>query len=242
MQASTAMYPKTAEIIKQMPYEGTKVPVEGKKPKTVWTPTEGLNVPADATPEEAHEHFIEFTKNNLLALHDAVAPEIREGSMQWYDGANKIATDRALKYGKPVENTAGVYAALSPQMDWYKNASLGDRVMDTMHTQQDTAFTPAMWKWARTYAKGDPDTLALYRSMAPTKDSPGRTLGSINDPDTKAHWISGVRRSAQFARLQPRQSRRLIRLASAEGGWEQRGCWLGHDGHDFQRREGVRGA
>lgn len=189
LQASPAVYPKTAAIIKEMPYEGTKVPVEGKKPKTVWTPTQGLNVPADATPAEAHEHFIEFTKSNLLALHDAVPPEIREGSAQWYDGANKIATDRALQYGKPVENTAGVYAALSPQMDWYKNASLGDRVMDTMHNQQDTAFTPAMWKWARTYAKGDPDTLALYRSMAPTKDSPGRTLGSINDPDTKAHWI-----------------------------------------------------
>jgi uncharacterized membrane protein (UPF0127 family) len=193
MQASDALYPKTADIIKEMPYTGvkTKAPAEpGKKAKTttVWTPTGDLNIPADATPEEAHEAFIEHAKSNILALHDAVPEDIREGSKQWYDGANTIAKQRAQQYDRPLENVAGVYAALSPQMDWYKNASLGDRVMDISHSKGNMPFSPEMQTWADKYLKNSTsedvsDSAAIFDKI---KDTP---LGQITDPLERAHWI-----------------------------------------------------
>jgi hypothetical protein len=182
MQASEALYPKTAAIIKEMPYTGVKEG-KGKKAKTVWSPTGDLNIPADATPEEAHEALINHAKSNILALHDAVPDDIRAGSMQWYDGANTIAKQRAQQYGRPLENVAGVYAALSPQMDWYKNASLGDRVMDIAHTKGNMPFSPEMQEWANKYAKGDPDSAEIFDKI---KDKP---LGQLTDPLEKAHWI-----------------------------------------------------
>jgi hypothetical protein len=193
LQASGDMYPKTADIIKEMPYTGvkTKVPAQdGKKAKTTttWTPTGDLNIPADATPEEAHEAFIEHAKSNILALHDAVPDDIRQGSMQWYDGANTIAKQRAQQYDRPLENIAGTYAALSPQMDWYKNASLGDRVMDISTRQGNTAFSPEMQSWVGDYLKSSSSkdtakSAAIYDAI---KDKP---LGQITDPLERAHWI-----------------------------------------------------
>jgi hypothetical protein len=164
-----------------MPY--VKGPVVDEK--QTWLPTSLHNFPDDATDDEVHQGLIAHWKSNLLALHDAVPEEIRPYSQLWYDGANSRASQKALQYGRPVENTSGVYAALSPQKDWFENVSLGDRVMDIMHNQQDTPFTPEMWKWAKTYAKGDPDTLATYKMFNNT----GRTLGQINDPENQALWL-----------------------------------------------------
>ncbi|HEY3623729.1 MAG TPA: hypothetical protein VGL12_15310, partial [Roseiarcus sp.] len=191
IQSDPVLAAKTANVAREMPYvEEPTGEVDAKgKPKTRWAPTNLLNIPDDATPEQAHATLVDHFKSNILALHDAVPEEIRPGSMQWYDGANNRATQQAVRYGRPVENTSGVYAALSPQMDWFKNVSLGDRVMDIMHTQQDTPFSPEMWKWAKTYAKGDPDTLATYESMRPISDYGGRKLGEINDPETQALWL-----------------------------------------------------
>jgi len=204
IQSQPAMYAKTAQVAREMPYvKGDPVPVMDRKtgqpkidPKTgqpvmkpSWVPTGQHNFPADWTDDQVHEALVEFHKSNILALHDAVPEDIRPSSSLWYDGANNRATQKAVIYGRPVENTAGVYASLSPQKDWFENVSLGDRVMDIMHNQQDTPFSPEMWKWARTFAAGDPERLAIYKSMRPTKDYPGRTLGSINDPETQALWL-----------------------------------------------------
>jgi hypothetical protein len=193
MQAAPKMYEKTADIIKEMPYTGvkTKIPAQGgkkAKTETTWTPTSDLNIPADATPEEAHEAFIEHAKNNILALHDAVPEDIRQGSQQWYDGANTIARQRATTYDRPLENIAGVYAALSPQMDWYKNASLGDRVMDISHRQGNTPFSPQMQEWAENYLKNSTaaDTTKSAAIIDKIKTLP---LGQITDPVERAHWI-----------------------------------------------------
>ena len=187
MQASTDAYPKTSDIIKEMPYTGVKEG-KGKAAKTTWTPTSDLNIPADATPEEAHEALIDHAKSNILALHDAVPEDIRNGSMQWYDGANTIAKQRAQQYDRPLENIAGVYAALSPQMDWYKNASLGDRVMDILHTKSNMPFSPEMQAWTDSYLKGSSssDTAISQAIFDKIKDKP---LGQITEPLERAHWI-----------------------------------------------------
>ena len=187
MQAHPPTYAKTANVARQMPFVKSTVETDDG-PKVQWNPTGLHNIPETATSEEAHQALVAHWKSNILALHDAVPDEIRPGSMLWYDGANARAAQKAVTYNRPVENTAGVYAALSPQKDWFENVSLGDRVMDVMHNQQNTPFTPEMWTWARSAIK-DPDDLATLRSMRPTKGFAGRTLGAINDPHGQALWV-----------------------------------------------------
>ena len=73
--------------------------------------------------------FIDEAADNLLYIFDNVRPEVRDVSRQWYVGANRIANELSEKYGVTVETASGVLAALSPQKDWYQNASLAERVL-----------------------------------------------------------------------------------------------------------------
>lgn len=98
--------------------------------------------------QEVIKAFKALIKSNLLALYDAVEPEIRERSKLWYDGARKQAEDWAARYGIEVEAVAGVMAALSPQKDWFMNQTQAERVLDIMFHQQDTVTTPEMEAWA----------------------------------------------------------------------------------------------
>lgn len=86
------------------------------------------------------EQFIEHAKDNLLYLFDSVPPEIRDRSQKWYDGANRLTLSLADQYQVSPDTAAGVMAALSPQQDWFMNADLGRRVIDTWSTQSDTVF------------------------------------------------------------------------------------------------------
>ena len=107
-----------------------------------------VNIPADiaknASNEELAEHFIEHMKANLLDLHDQIPPEIRERSQKWYDGARNITDNWSKKFNLPDYSVAGVLAALSPQMDWYKNVSLAHRTLNIMANHHDDKADDAM--------------------------------------------------------------------------------------------------
>jgi hypothetical protein len=107
-----------------------------------------INVPQSAalrmSDDELAEHFIEHMKDNLLALHDQIRPDIRERSSKWYDGARAITDRQSAKYNLPDHSVAGVYAALSPQKDWFQNVSLGNRVLHIMANHHDTPMDDAM--------------------------------------------------------------------------------------------------
>ena len=85
-------------------------------------------------PKAAAEVLKEHVVQNLLYLHDKVPEATRQRSKMWYDGANKISQDYADKYNLPLESVAGAMAALSPQKDWYQNADLGRRVIETINS------------------------------------------------------------------------------------------------------------
>ena len=128
------------------------------------------------------------TKGNLLYLHDQMPADIRQQSKAWYDGANRIASDSSKKYNIPIEGASGIYASLSPQMDWYKNVSLGNRVLDIMHNQSNTSFTQEMGIKARQLIdnpKGgfNPQVAKLVDSLA------GKKLQDLTDPVEKAIWL-----------------------------------------------------
>ena len=93
---------------------------------------------------EQAQKFVEHVKNNLLFVYDSIDPQIRERSAKWYEGANKLMQELADKHGLTLEQTAAVAANLSPQKDWYMNASLAERVVDIYQESINESFTPEM--------------------------------------------------------------------------------------------------
>lgn len=81
-------------------------------------------------PESRVQAFHDESVDNLLWLYDQVPGEVRDISRQWYVGANRMANDIAQRNGISTESASGVIAALSPQKDWYQNASLAERLVD----------------------------------------------------------------------------------------------------------------
>jgi hypothetical protein len=148
------------------------------------------NYPLSAAtdPESVFRTMEDQITENLLFLHDKMPADVRQGSMQWYDGANRIASVSATKYGLPIEATAGVYAALSPQMDWYKNVSLGDRVLDIMSTKTDISFTPGMKRKA-TQLIESPTGGFNAQTAKVVKTLLGKRLSDLDNPVEKAIWL-----------------------------------------------------
>ena len=71
-------------------------------------------------------------RENLNWIMDKLPQEFQDRAKYWYVGANRFSEELAIKYGIPRQSMSGVLAALSPQMDWFKNASLGERVVDAV--------------------------------------------------------------------------------------------------------------
>lgn len=96
------------------------------------------------TDAESVERYIEEVKGNLLWLHDTYGDDYRDRGSQWYDGARRITEAWMQRYGIEDNQVAGVLAALSPQMDWFTNVSLGERVIDTFLYGQDISWDTDM--------------------------------------------------------------------------------------------------
>jgi len=96
------------------------------------------------TNKSAAAALIGHVKQNLLSIYDAVPEATRAISKQWYKGANKIVQRMAGKHGVSLAQASAVAANLSPQKDWYQNASLAERVMDIFHGEQSSAFDSQM--------------------------------------------------------------------------------------------------
>ena len=128
------------------------------------------------------EEFVEHAKDNLLWLWDNVPDQTKQRSMQWYDGANKVTTALADQYQLPATSAAGVMAAMSPQKDWFMNADLGRRVIDTYANQQSTPFNDDMFGKA----------ISIY---SPDKFGPildgirGKSFADLETAKEKAIWL-----------------------------------------------------
>jgi hypothetical protein len=160
-------------------------------------PNVRADVAQNADNDSLAEHFINHAKENLLALHDAVPPEVRARSKKWYDGARAITEKWAKEYNLPDHAIAGVLAAMSPQKDWYQNVSLAHRVIHTMRGMGENfyrgfTFSPEMEKTLQnTKSLNKPEYSGLHNMIR------GKSLGDIdraNIPDdekaiAKAMWV-----------------------------------------------------
>jgi hypothetical protein len=138
------------------------------------------------SPEEIVEAQVEMQRGNLEFLHDKfgdeLGPEILEEAKLWYEGAHDIAYGQGARYGTDIEPVAAVYAALSPQQDWFKNVSLGDRVLDIYFNGKDLRFDKRMLDNLGNFGMG-PEDRALARGMY------GRKFGDLATSREKAVFI-----------------------------------------------------
>ena len=96
------------------------------------------------TDEQKAEAFVELVKGNLLNLFDRVPPDTRQNSKLWYKGANALVRRFADRHGLSMEQASAVAANLSPQKDWYQNASLAERTIDIYFNNANQPFTQEM--------------------------------------------------------------------------------------------------
>lgn len=144
-------------------------------------------MPAD----EAAQAYIDQARGNLNYLYDRSPRIIQERSPHWYDGANRIAQALSDRYGIPLQSSGGAIAALSPQMDWFKNASLAERTGDIIFdpAKQRLTMTPEMVAYSNS-----PEGFK-WTQAGKNKDIYDRIVGkSLNDiaPDDyvgRAMWV-----------------------------------------------------
>lgn len=161
--ASPGAYKKTADLIRQYP---------------------GVRIPPAASDDAAVGAFVDHARDNILAMHDSIPRETAARTGGWYDGANTMAHEWGHEFDLPPQATAGIMAALSPNMDWFKNVEQARRVIQTHQQQARTALTPEMRAYGTNYAqqlledgkpKGAADIIESLRQFdgVPLKDITG---------------------------------------------------------------------
>ncbi len=139
---------------------------------------------ASAPAPELAEIFRGRLKDNLLWIHDH--PDLdpwRERAKLWYDGANRLATDRSLQTGVQRPSVSGVYSRLSPGAHWFENVASADHLMNIHTNMGDFRWTPMMNDKAGELFGGNPDLNALVDKIR------GRKLDDLENPAEKALWI-----------------------------------------------------
>lgn len=132
--------------------------------------------------DDVVRRFQQHIVQNLVWMYDHIPKHIRARSAIWYEGAHRIARKRAEQFGIPLASVAGVYAALSPQKDWYQNASLGDRLIDIYHNHGHEGLTKDMAKKAQElFGEKDPALVARLKQ--------GKSLHDMRDLEDKGAWI-----------------------------------------------------
>jgi hypothetical protein len=124
---------KLASVLAEYP----NVNIDGKSIRTI---------------NDANFVFDKFKKNvkdNLKWLYNQFSDEVRTITKLWYDGANIVSNEIANQYGYSTNQVSGVMAVLSPQMDWFRNLSLGKRVIDIYNTKMDSTLDDKMADYIR---------------------------------------------------------------------------------------------
>jgi len=141
---------------------------------------------------QAVQEYLKQTSENLAYLHERSPQVMKDRSPLWYEGANQIADALAQRWGIPRRSASAMLASLSPQMDWFKNASLGERLGDIMTSAAaGRPMTQDMIDYAHSrmgtkdwqYLKPGSENLDIFRAIR------GKTLDELTDPLEKAMWI-----------------------------------------------------
>lgn len=103
-----------------------------------------IRIDETATEQQQLEQIISHMTSNLLWLHDAMEPAIRERARMWYVGGRRLVDWLAERHGMSPMGAATVFAVLSPQKNWYENVGLGIRIIDIVATQGSATMDAEM--------------------------------------------------------------------------------------------------
>ena len=136
------------------------------------------------------KEFKDAVKSNLKWLYNSFGNDVRDISKLWYDGANKICNKISSEYNYSLEQVSGVMAVLSPQMDWFRNLSLGERVIDIYTNQQDSLFDSKMIDYVKNATSGTgKNKVPLFKDAEEIVSRvDGKKLSELNNKD-KAYFI-----------------------------------------------------
>ena len=135
-------------------------------------------------PEDAAEFVSAMQKENLNWVMDKLPKDFQNRAKLWYVGANRFSEELSIKYGVPRSSMSGVVAALSPQMDWFKNASLAERVADAVINNRNFPWSSEMTSVAKKYpAFTDKNNAKVWESIK------GKSYSDLETTKQKAMWI-----------------------------------------------------
>jgi hypothetical protein len=133
-------------------------------------------------PQDVVRNYINQSAGNLDFIYRNVPQLIREEAPQWYQSANQFANQLAGRYGIERPSMYAGLAALSPQKDWYQNASLAERMVDIMHEKANVPMTSNMRALGPVIfpKPKDAENLAAIQ---------GARLNDLTDPVQRAMWL-----------------------------------------------------
>jgi hypothetical protein len=136
-------------------------------------------------PEDQLSGYIDQARGNLNFLYENAPDIMRQRSPLWYEGANNFSDVLASRYGIPRQSSSAAIAALSPQMDWYKNASLAERVGDAIFSPTASRrMTPEMEAFQKSS-----EALTNDANQRVFDAIRGKRLSDLTDPLDQALWI-----------------------------------------------------
>jgi len=127
---------------------------------------------------EAMKHF----EDNLQFLIDITPAGKVARNREWYVGANNFAHTLADRYGLDHRSVAGTIAALSPQKDWYQNASLAERMADINFQKSDVVTSNDMLDFGM-------NNLKKQEQIDVLSDIAGKRLSDLDTDLERAVWI-----------------------------------------------------
>jgi hypothetical protein len=142
--------------------------------------------------DEAARAYIRQAAGNLDYLYRRSPEIMQQRSPLWYEGAHEVADAFARRWGVPRQSVSAVLASLSPQMDWFKNASLGERVGDLMTS---AAAGRPMTSEMGAMARSDKMLPLLSGERTGTKNREalaaitGKSFDQLTDPLEQALWL-----------------------------------------------------
>lgn len=165
-----------------------------------------LDPSVNASDQEIADEYVRFGRDNLGAVHDRIVAT-KEGrargaqSQTWYDGSHDIRDIWAHEYELPPLSTGVAIAVLSPQKDWYQNASLAERAIRIITGREKGslgAYTEDMHRRLQqidSMNKYDGVTMNVRKKANPEPYPnyagaiQGKRLDQLTDPYERAMWI-----------------------------------------------------
>ncbi|SFV19421.1 DUF7178 family protein [Bradyrhizobium arachidis] len=134
------------------------------------------------SPEEAAKAYINQAAGNIRFLYENSPADLQRRAPLWYEGANRISDALAQRWGVPRQSASAALASLSPQKDWFMNASLGERVGDIVTGNPRATADMAAWAAANPKLAADPKAMEAIRAIE------GKRLDQV-DPDQAALFV-----------------------------------------------------